>query len=174
MNRIFFLISAIILTTLVDVSAQSKIADHLANYTPLPNVEVDYCHLDLGIQIIGCENNNGTAIITMVLTNHSEDEVIEFWGSDHSAGSGTIAYDDAGYINSKDISVGFANHELSDGVFEELLPKEIPVRFKVVILNLNPQASKILRLDMSLYSHGAMNFDYEKPIAIKNLPFTKD
>ncbi len=142
-------------------------ADHLANKTPLPNIEVDYCHPNLDIKVVGCENDNGKVTISMIITNYGEDEAFDYF-------SCNAAYDDAGYIYKKNIKRGFAKQVIEGGNYSGIFPKEIPVRFYIVIDDVNPQASEIKRVDISFRSSGEMNRDSQtQPIAIKNMPFSK-
>ncbi|MFR9540010.1 MAG: hypothetical protein SNI49_07615 [Rikenellaceae bacterium] len=146
-------------------------ADHLANKTPLSNIEVDYCHPNLDIKVVGCENDNGKVTISIIITNYGEDEEFDYLTC-------KAAYDDAGYIyngyTKKCFKRGFANQVTQGGNYSGIFPKEIPVRFYVIIDDVNPQASEIKRLEIEMRSFGEMNRNLQQqPIAIKNMPFSK-
>lgn len=120
-------------------------------------------HPDIEIQWKRCVLSGTTAIIDMIVTNYGKDTEIQLGGS-----SQTQAFDDAGNVYPQ-IEVSIADGPLGSWK-TSLFPTEIPLKFRLQIMDIAPQASVFKRINIHIYSK---NLNIQEPIILYNIPIIR-
>ncbi len=157
MKRVVFSVLAILMAV---VSANAQ-------------VKIESPHPDLDIQVKRCAMASGTVVIDLMVTNYGEEEIVTFLGSYNDR---STAYDDEGnkYANEESsIKVWFSGESLTNRYHRVVLPSEVPIKARIQIDKVSPQASKLLLLKLGVESKGAMALNVSKPIQIRNLQWSK-
>ncbi len=157
MKRVVFSVLAILMAV---VSANAQ-------------VKIESPHPDLDIQVKRCAMASGTVVIDLMVTNYVEEEIVTFLGSYNDR---STAYDDEGnkYANEESsIKVWFSGESLTNRYHRVVLPSEVPIKARIQIDKVSPQASKLLLLKLGVESKGAMALNVSKPIQIRNLQWSK-
>ncbi len=135
-------------------------------------IKVESPHPDLDIQVKRCANSSGTVVIDMIITNFGQEETLRFYGSS----SGGTAYDDDGnqYTSSNSrISLGLLSIGLDPDRPYVTLPQDIPMKFRIEVQKVKPNATKFMLLKIPVESSGAMALKKEKPIQFRNVEWAK-
>jgi len=155
MKNLFIVVIALLMS--IGVNAQHKITSP---------------HPDLSIKVSRCVEANGTVILDLMITNLGNEEEIRFWGN--ATSPGTIAYDDEGNIYDSTISVGSPSKSLSGNRTYIVFPTDVPIKFRIQIDKVDPNATKIAVLKLKTSSSGAMGLDQNKHvIQLQNIEFER-
>lgn len=151
----------------------SVLAILMAVMSASAQVKIESPHPDLDIQVKRCAMASGTVVIDLLVTNYGDEEVVTFLGSYNNR---STAYDDEGnkYANEESsIKVWFSGESLTFRHHNVVLPREVPIKARIQVDKVSPQASKFLLLKFGVESKGAMALNVSKPIQIRNLQWSK-
>lgn len=118
---------------------------------------------DIEIQVTRCIASGSSVIIDFTLTNYVQDAYIEFLYRS------STTYDDLGNQYS---SFRCAAGNDSDWKEKALFPKEIPVKCRIWIENLQNNATSFKRINLAAYSPD-LKLTSKQPIIFYNLPITR-
>lgn len=120
-------------------------------------------HPDIEIQFKRCIISGSTVILDMIITNYGKDATIQLGGSSY-----TQVYDDMGNQYDK-TSVSIADGEMRDWQ-SALFPTEVPLKFRMQISDVNPEASMFKRINLNIYSK---TIKIDEVIILYNVPITR-
>lgn len=120
-------------------------------------------HPDIEIQFKRCIISGSTVILDMIITNYGKDATIQLGGSSY-----TQVYDDMGNQYDK-TSVSIADGEMRDWQ-SALFPTEVPLKFRMQISDVNPEASMFKRINLNIYSK---TIKFDEVIIMYNVPITR-
>lgn len=120
-------------------------------------------HPDIEIQFKRCIISGSTVILDMIITNYGKDATIQLGGSSY-----TQVYDDMGNQYDK-TSVSIADGEMRDWQ-SALFPTEVPLKFRMQISDVNPEASMFKRINLNIYSK---TIKFDEVIILYNVPITR-